>query len=165
GADRSRGRDLHRPALGRVRRMRFARRLDEVPPYLFAELERRIEEKERAGIDVISLGIGDPDLPTPDPVIRALAEAAHDPSTHRYPSNRGTDEFREAAAGFYRRRFGVELDPASEVVPALGGKEAVGHVCLALLDPGDLCLSPAPRSPPYTSGPLLAGAQIEYLPL
>jgi len=145
--------------------VKFARRLDEVPPYLFAELERKIEEKERAGIDVISLGIGDPDLPTPEPVIRALSEAAHDPSTHQYPSNRGTDEFREAAAGFYERRFGVELDPASEVVPALGGKEAVGHVCLALLDPGDLCLSPDPGYPPYTSGPLFAGAEIEYLAL
>jgi LL-diaminopimelate aminotransferase len=145
--------------------VKFARRLDEVPPYLFAELERKIEEKERAGIDVISLGIGDPDLPTPEPVIRALAEAARDPSTHQYPSNRGSDEFREAAAGFYERRFGVELDPASEVVPALGGKEAVGHVCLALLEPGDLCLSPDPGYPPYTSGPLFAGSEIEYLPL
>src|SRR5919108_4827248 len=121
------------------RPMKFARRLDQVPPYLFAELERKIAEKEQAGIDVISLGIGDPDLPTPKPVIAALVEAARDPSTHQYPSNRGSDEFREAAAGFYRRRFGVELDPASEVVPALGGKEAVGHVCLVLLDPGDVC--------------------------
>lgn len=145
--------------------MKFARRLDQVPPYLFAELERKIAEKEQAGIDVISLGIGDPDLPTPEPVIAALADAARDPSTHQYPSNRGSQEFREAAAGFYRRRFGVELDPASEVVPALGGKEAVGHVCLALLDPGGLCLSPDPGYPPYTSGPLFAGAEIEYLPL
>ena len=145
--------------------MKFARRLDQVPPYLFAELERKIEEKQRDGIDVISLGIGDPDLPTPEPVIRALAEAARDPSTHQYPSNRGSEEFREAAAGFYQRRFGVEFDPASEVVPALGGKEAVGHVCLALLDPSDLCLSPDPGYPPYTSGPLFAGAEIEYLPL
>ena len=145
--------------------MRFARRLDEVPPYLFAELERKIEEKERSGIDVISLGIGDPDLPTPEPVVTALAAGARDPATHRYPSNRGSDEFREAAAGFYRRRFGVELDPSSEIVPALGGKEAVGHVCLALLDPGAVCLSPDPGYPPYTSGPLFAGAEIEYLSL
>jgi LL-diaminopimelate aminotransferase len=145
--------------------VKFARRLDQVPPYLFAELERKIAEKEQAGIDVISLGIGDPDLPTPEPVVAALAEAARDPSTHRYPSNRGSKEFRDAAAGFYRRRFGIDLDPASEVVPALGGKEAVGHVCLALLDPGDLCLSPDPGYPPYTSGPLFAGADVEYLPL
>ena len=145
--------------------MKFARRLDQVPPYLFAELERKIEEKQRSGIDVISLGIGDPDLPTPEPVITALAAAARDPGTHQYPSNRGSEEFREAASGFYRRRFGVELDPASEIVPALGGKEAVGHVCLALLEPGDVCLSPDPGYPPYTSGPLFAGAEIEYLPL
>ena len=145
--------------------MKFARRLDQVPPYLFAELERKIAEKAQAGIDVISLGIGDPDLPTPEPVIAALAEGARDPLTHQYPSNQGSKEFREAAAGFYGRRFGVELDPASEVVPALGGKEAVGHVCLALLDPGGLSLSPDPGYPPYTSGPLFAGAEVEYLPL
>ena len=145
--------------------MRFAKRLDAVPPYLFAELERKIAEKRRAGVDVISLGIGDPDLPTPPVVVDALAEAARDPSTHRYPTNHGSDELREAAAGFYRERFGVELDPSSEVVPALGGKEAVGHIALALLDPGDVCLSPDPGYPPYTSGPLFAGADVHYLPL
>ena len=145
--------------------MRFARRLDAVPPYLFAELERKIAQKRREGVDVISLGIGDPDLPTPQVVVEALAEAARDPRTHRYPTNHGSEELREAAAGFYRERFGVELDPASEVVPALGGKEAVGHIALALLDPGDICLSPDPGYPPYTSGPLFAGAEVHYLPL
>src|SRR3954447_11933326 len=92
--------------------MRFARRLDVVPPYLFAELERKIAQKRHEGVDVISLGIGDPDLPTPQVVVEALAEAARDPRTHRYPTNHGWDELREAAAGFYRQRFGVELDPA-----------------------------------------------------
>jgi LL-diaminopimelate aminotransferase len=145
--------------------MRFARRLDAVPPYLFAELERKIAEKRRAGIDVISLGIGDPDLPTPQPVVDALADAARDPSTHRYPTNHGSDEFREVAAAFYRDRFGAELDPASEIVPALGGKEAVGHIAMGLLDPGDVCLSPDPGYPPYTSGPIFAGAEVHYLPL
>jgi LL-diaminopimelate aminotransferase len=145
--------------------LRFARRLDAVPPYLFAELERKIAEKRRAGVDVISLGIGDPDLPTPQPVVDALAAAAHDPETHQYPTNHGSDGFREAASGFYCERFGVELDPASEVVPALGGKEAVGHIALALLDPGDVCLSPDPGYPPYTSGPVFAGAEVHYLPL
>jgi LL-diaminopimelate aminotransferase len=145
--------------------VRFARRLDAVPPYLFAELERKIAEKRRAGVDVISLGIGDPDLPTPRPVVAALAEAARDPATHSYPTNHGSDEFRAAAADFYRDRFGVELDPASEIVPALGGKEAVGHIALALLDPGDVCLSPDPGYPPYTSGPVFSGAEIHYLPL
>jgi LL-diaminopimelate aminotransferase len=145
--------------------LRFAQRLDAVPPYLFAELERKIAQKRREGIDVISLGIGDPDLPTPPVVVDALADAARDPRTHQYPTNHGSDELREAAAGFYRQRFGVELDPASEIVPALGGKEAVGHIAMALLDPGDVCLSPDPGYPPYTSGPLFAGADVHYLPL
>ena len=145
--------------------MRFARRLDAVPPYLFAELERKIAEKRAAGVDVISLGIGDPDLPTPEPVVEALASGARDPATHQYPTNHGSDEFRQAAADFYQGRFGVELDPGSEVVPALGGKEAVGHMALALLDPGDVCLSPDPGYPPYTSGPVFAGADVHYLPL
>jgi len=145
--------------------VRFAKRLDAVPPYLFAELERKIAEKRREGVDVISLGIGDPDLPTPRAVVDALAEGAADPHTHQYPTNHGSDEFREAAAGFYRERFSVALDAASEVVPALGGKEAVGHIAFALLDPGDVCLSPDPGYPPYTSGPVFAGAQVHYLPL
>jgi LL-diaminopimelate aminotransferase len=145
--------------------VKFAKRLDAVPPYLFAELERKIAEKQRAGVDVISLGIGDPDLPTPEPVVTALAAAARDPATHRYPTNHGSEELRAAAAAFYRRRFGVELDPDSEIVPALGGKEAVGHICLALLEPGDVCLSPDPGYPPYTSGPLFSGAEVKYLPL
>ncbi len=88
--------------------MRFARRLDEVPPYLFAELERKIAEKTSAGIDVISLGIGDPDLPTPDAIVEAAAEAMRNAETHQYPTNHGTAEFRETAAGFYRDRFGVD---------------------------------------------------------
>jgi LL-diaminopimelate aminotransferase len=145
--------------------MRFAKRLDTVPPYLFAELERKLAEKQREGVDVISLGIGDPDLPTPQPVVDALIAGARDAATHQYPTNHGSEELREAAAEFYRDRFGVELDPGSEVVPALGGKEAVGHIALALLDPGDVSLSPDPGYPPYTSGPLFAGAELHYLPL
>ena len=145
--------------------MRFARRLDQVPPYLFAELERRIDALRAEGVDVISLGIGDPDLPTPAPVIEALRDAVRRPETHRYPSNRGLPEFREAVAGFYRDRFGVTIDPATEVIPVLGGKEGVAHVALACLDPGDVCLSPDPGYPPYTSGPVFAGADVHYLPL
>jgi len=145
--------------------MRFAKRLDLVPPYLFAELERKIEEKRREGIDVISLGIGDPDLPTPEPVIRELERAAASPETHRYPTNRGLDAFREAVSAFYRERFGADVDPASEIVPVLGGKEGVAHIALACLDPGDLALAPEPGYPPYTSGPLFAGAEVHYLPL
>jgi LL-diaminopimelate aminotransferase len=145
--------------------VKFAKRLDAVPPYLFAELERKVTEAERAGVDVISLGIGDPDLPTPPAVIDALAEAARDPRTHQYPTNHGTEEFRGAAADFYRDRFGVELDPNGEVIPVLGGKEGVGHIALACLDPGDVCLAPDPGYPPYTSGPVFAGATVHYLPL
>jgi LL-diaminopimelate aminotransferase len=145
--------------------MRFARRLDAVPPYLFAELERRIETLQAEGTDVISLGIGDPDLPTPPAVVTAMQRAVADAGTHRYPSNRGLAAFREAVAAFYGDRFGVELDPASEIVPVLGGKEGVAHVALACLDPGDVCLSPDPGYPPYTSGPVFAGAEVHYLPL
>jgi LL-diaminopimelate aminotransferase len=145
--------------------VKFARRLDGVPPYLFAELERKVVAAESAGIDVISLGIGDPDLPTPPEVIEALTEAARDPRTHGYPTNHGTQELRAAAAGFYRDRFGVELEPDGEVIPVLGGKEAVAHIALACLDPGDVCLAPDPGYPPYTSGPVFAGAEIHYLPL
>jgi LL-diaminopimelate aminotransferase len=145
--------------------MRFARRLDLVPPYLFAELEHKIEERRKAGVDVISLGIGDPDLPTPEPVVAALQEAAARPKTHQYPTNRGLDSFREAVADFYAERFETRLEPAAEIVPVLGGKEGVAHIAFACLDPGDVALSPEPGYPPYTSGPLFAGAEVQYLPL
>ncbi len=145
--------------------MKFAKRVDALPPYLFAELERLLESKRRQGIDVISLAIGDPDLPTPPAIVEAAAEALRNPSTHQYPTNHGTDEVREAAASFYRERFAVELDPASEIVPALGGKEAVGHIAMACLDPGAVALSPEPGYPPYTSGPVFSDAEVHYLPL
>jgi LL-diaminopimelate aminotransferase len=145
--------------------MKFARRLDAVPPYLFAELERKIAEKRATGVDVISLGIGDPDLPSPPPVVEAMQRAVADPRTHRYPTNQGLPSFRDAVAEFYTDRFGVTIDPATEVIPVLGGKEGVAHVALACLDPGDVCLSPEPGYPPYTSGPVFAGASVHYLPL
>src|SRR5918997_2368813 len=105
--------------------MRSSSRLERIPPYLFAQLERKIAEKKAQGIDVISLGIGDPDTPTPQLVIDALAAAAREPGTHQYPSNRGRQEFRDAVAAFYERRFGVTLDAAHEIVPALGAKECI----------------------------------------
>jgi LL-diaminopimelate aminotransferase len=145
--------------------MKFARRLEAVPPYLFAELERKIETLRAAGTDVISLGIGDPDLPTPGAVVEELRRQAGRPETHRYPSNRGLAPFREAIADFYAARFGVDVDPETEVIPVLGGKEGVAHVALACLDQGDVCLSPDPGYPPYTSGPVFAGAELHYLPL
>src|SRR5437763_1237706 len=121
--------------------MRPSSRLERIPPYLFAQLERKIAEKKAKGIDVISLGIGDPDTPTPQVVVDALREAAGDPGTHRYPSNRGRQEFRDAVAAFYARRFGVELDPATEIIPALGAKECIFNLNLAFLDPGDQVFS------------------------
>jgi LL-diaminopimelate aminotransferase len=145
--------------------MRFARRLDLVPPYLFAELERKIDEKAKAGIDVISLGIGDPDLPTPPAVVEEMQRQVGRPETHRYPSNRGLQAFRRSVSDFYADRFGVDIDPETEVVPVLGGKEGVAHIAFACVEPGDVCLSPEPGYPPYTSGPLFAGADIHYLPL
>src|SRR5438105_12526705 len=97
--------------------MRPSRRLERIPPYLFAELERKITAKREAGVDVINLGIGDPDMPTYEPIVAAAQRAVADPSTHQYPTNRGTQEFRDAVAAFYERRFGVSLDPDSEVMP------------------------------------------------
>jgi LL-diaminopimelate aminotransferase len=145
--------------------VRIARRVADLPPYLFAELERKIAEKRRAGVDVISLGIGDPDLPTADAVVAEAQRQVARPDTHRYPSNRGRRAFRDAVAEFYERRFGVTLDPEREVLPLLGGKEGVAHVCFAMLDPGDVCLAADPGYPVYTSGPLLAGAEPVLMPL
>jgi LL-diaminopimelate aminotransferase len=145
--------------------VKLARRLHAVPPYLFSELERKIAEARAQGIDVISLGIGDPDLPTPDALVERMAREIRDPATHQYPTNRGAKEFRDAAADFYRARFGVEIDPDTEVLAVLGGKEGVGHVALACLDPGDVCLAPDPGYPPYTAGTVFSGAEVHYLPL
>ncbi len=118
-----------------------------------------------AGVDVISLGIGDPDTPTPEVVVEAMREQVARPDTHQYPSNRGREGFREAVAEFYAGRFGVDLDPDSEVIPALGAKEAVANVNLAFLDPGDVALASDPGYPVYTTGPLLAGADPVPMPL
>jgi LL-diaminopimelate aminotransferase len=145
--------------------MQRSKRLDRLPPYLFAELERKVREKKEAGVDVISLGIGDPDTPTPVPVVDALAAGAADPSTHRYPSNRGRPELREAFARFYERRFGVRLDPESEIVPALGAKECIFNLNLAFLDPDSIALAADPGYPVYTGGPLLSGSEAVLMPL
>jgi LL-diaminopimelate aminotransferase len=145
--------------------MRPSERLSRIPPYLFAELERKIADKRAQGVDVISLGIGDPDTPTPELVIDELARAAADPGTHQYPSNRGRPELREAVAGFYERRFGVALDPGTEIVPALGAKECIFNLNLAFLDPGDVALAADPGYPVYTGGPLLSGGEPVLMPL
>ncbi len=139
--------------------MRPSRRLAQIPPYLFAELERKIADKQAAGVDVISLGIGDPDTPTYPPIVAAAQRAVADPGTHRYPTNRGRREFREALAAFYDRRFGVAIDPATEVMPAIGAKECIFNLSLAFLDPGDVALASDPGYPVYTGGPLMAGGE------
>jgi LL-diaminopimelate aminotransferase len=145
--------------------MRPTKRLERIPPYLFAELERKITAKREAGVDVISLGIGDPDMPTYEPIVAAAQRAVADPSTHQYPTNRGRQEFRDAVAAFYERRFGVSLDPDSEVMPAIGAKECIFNLNLAFLDPGELALAADPGYPVYTGGPLLAGAEAAVMPL
>jgi LL-diaminopimelate aminotransferase len=142
-----------------------SKRLEAIPPYMFAELERRIAAKKEEGIDVISLGIGDPDTPAYPHIVEAMQAAVADPGTHQYPSNRGRAEFRDAFAGFYRRRFGVEIDPESEVIPAIGAKECIYNLCFAFLDPGDAALAADPGYPVYTGGPVLAGAEPIVMPL
>jgi len=142
-----------------------SKRLDLIPPYLFAELERKIAAKRAQGIDVISLGIGDPDRPTPAIVVDAMQEAVTEPETHQYPSNRGRPDFRQAVSDFYMRRFDVELDPDTEVMPAIGAKECIFNLNLAFLDPGDAALSADPGYPVYTGGPLMAGADPVLMPL
>ncbi|HEX3802627.1 MAG TPA: LL-diaminopimelate aminotransferase [Solirubrobacteraceae bacterium] len=145
--------------------MRPSSRLEKIPPYLFAELERKIAEKRAAGIDVISLGIGDPDTPTYPEIVAAAQRAVAIPRTHQYPSNRGRQDFREAVAAFYARRFGVELDPDTEVMPAIGAKECIFNLNLAFLDPGDVALASDPGYPVYTGGPILVGAEPVLMPL
>jgi LL-diaminopimelate aminotransferase len=139
--------------------MRPSSRLEKIPPYAFAQLERKIAEKRAAGVDVISLGIGDPDRPTPPLIVEAMQEAVTESETHQYPSNRGRADFRAAVSDFYERRFDVTLDPETEVIPALGGKEAIFNLNLAFLDPGDYALAADPGYPVYTGGPWLAGAE------
>jgi LL-diaminopimelate aminotransferase len=142
-----------------------SRRLEAVPAYMFAELERRVEEKLTAGIDVISLGIGDPDRPTYPYIVEAMRTAVADPVNHHYPSNRGREEFRRALAAFYDQRFGVEIDAESEVIPAIGAKECIYNLCFAFCDPGDIALAADPGYPVYTGGPALAGAEAVLMPL
>ncbi len=145
--------------------MQPSKRLERIPPYLFAELERKVAAKRAAGVDVISLGIGDPDRPTPALVVEAMQEAVSEPETHQYPSNRGRDDFREAVCDFYERRFDVRLDRETEVMPVIGAKECIFNLNLAFLDEGDVALAADPGYPVYTGGPLLAGAEPVLMPL
>jgi LL-diaminopimelate aminotransferase len=145
--------------------MKLSQRLDKLPPYLFVEINRKIAEKQARGEDIISFGIGDPDMPTPQHIIDHLCKAAHDPANHRYPETAGLPELCQAIAQWYHRRFGVTLDPSKEILPLIGSKEGIGHISFCLIDPGDIALVPDPGYPVYSMSTLLAGGEPYLLPL
>jgi LL-diaminopimelate aminotransferase len=146
-------------------RIEMAKRIDQIPPYLFAEIDKKKAEMRQKGMDLIDLGIGDPDLPTPRPIIDRLKKAAEDPKNHRYPSYEGMIEFRTAVAQWYERRFGVRIDPGTEVLSLIGSKEGIAHIPLAFVNPGDLVLIPSPGYPVYRVATLFAGGIPHFLPL
>ena len=137
--------------------MKVAKRIETLPPYLFAEIDRKIAAKRAAGVDVISFGVGDPDSPTPPHIVAAMKDAAADAATHQYPSYFGMAEFRRSIAAWYDRRFGVTLDPDTEVLPLIGSKEGIAHLPIAYIDPGDTALIPDPGYPVYQVATHLAG--------
>jgi len=142
-----------------------ADRLKQLPPYLFVEIDKAKRKLQAAGKDVIDLGVGDPDLPTPPHIINRMKQAADDPANHRYSFTEGIKELREAIARWYDRRFGVQLDPSTEVLPLLGSKEGIAHFPLAVCNSGDAVLVPDPCYPPYRSGTIFAGAEVVSMPL
>ncbi|MGD0074871.1 MAG: LL-diaminopimelate aminotransferase [Candidatus Binataceae bacterium] len=146
-------------------RIKLASRLSLLPPYLFAELDRLKKELQQKGVDVISLGIGDPDLPTPRHIVESLQRAAEKKENHRYPDYQGLTRFREAAAGWYKQRFGVSVDPQSEVCALIGSKEGIANFPAAIVDPGDIVLIPDPGYPVYYSGCVFNGGEPYFVPL
>ena len=142
-----------------------AERLKKLPPYLFKELDRKRDEAISKGVDVIDLGVGDPDLPTPEPVVEDMKKAVQDPMNHRYPSYSGMIEFRKAAAQWYKNRFGVSLDPEQEVLSLIGSKEGIAHFPLAFVNPGDIVLVPTPAYPVYNIATIFAGGTSFFMPL
>ncbi|MCT7988182.1 pyridoxal phosphate-dependent aminotransferase [Laspinema olomoucense] len=146
--------------------MQFAKRLEKIPPYLFAEIDRKRNELIAKGIDIINMGVGDPDKPTPAHILQAMHEAIEDPATHNYPPYQGTKEFREAATQWMEKRFGVKgLDPDQEIVSSIGSKEAIHNTFLAFVEPGDYTLIPDPGYPVYRSSTLFAGGEPYVMPL
>lgn len=148
-----------------MRRYEIASRLKKLPPYLFAETDKKKKAAIAAGRDVINLGIGDPDQPTPAFIIEAMHEAAKDPATHQYALDNGDPVFRKEIAAFMDRRFGVRVDPETEVYPTIGSKEAIAHFPMAFVDPGDIALIPEPCYPPYRSGVIFSGGVPIYMDL
>lgn len=146
-------------------RYRLSRRIQALPPYLFAEIDRKKQEIRARGVDIIDLGVGDPDRPTPRFIVDRMKKEAAVPANHRYPSYEGLPSFRVAAADWYRRRFGVSLDPASEVVALIGSKEGIAHFPLAFVNPGDVVLVPDPGYPVYHIATMFAGGRSHFLPL
>jgi len=140
-------------------------RLKALPPYLFRELDRLRDEVKASGVDIIDFGVGDPDLPTPRHIVEAIKKAVENPSTHRYPSYSGMNDFRDAVARWYERRFGVKLDPPTEVITLIGSKEGIAHIPLAFLNPGDVSLVPSPAYPVYHTGTILASGISYFMPL
>ena len=140
-------------------------RIKRLPPYLFVELDRKKAEIQAKGVDVIDLGIGDPDLPSPDFVVEAMASAVRNPKNHRYPSSQGSPAFRQAAASFCRKRFGLELDPDTQVCACIGSKEAIAHFPIAFVEPEDIVLVPSPGYPVYHIGTLFCGGISYFMPL
>jgi LL-diaminopimelate aminotransferase len=140
-------------------------RLKNLPPYLFKEIDKQKEEVKKRGVDIISLGVGDPDMPTPHHIIEALQKAAADPENHKYPSYTGMDEFNKAVARWYRKRFNVKLDPANEVVTLIGSKEGIAHIPLAFINPGDIALMSSPGYPVYNVGVQFAGGASYFMDL
>jgi len=145
--------------------VRFSERVQQLPPYLFVSISRTIAEKKARGIDVISFGIGDPDIPTPDAVLDALEAGARKPANHRYPESEGLPAFRKAVTDWYQRRFGLSLDPDSEALNLIGAKEGIGHVALCFIDQGDVALVPDPGYPVYSIGTMFAGGESFFMPL
>lgn len=145
--------------------IKVATRIKTLPPYLFAAIDKMKQEAIARGGDIINLGIGDPDLPTPMPIIESLAHAAKDPRHHQYPSYEGMLSFRKAVAGWYNRRFNVALDPTNEVLTLIGSKEGIGHIHLAFVDPGDIVLVPSPGYPVYPVGTSFSGGTSHIMPL
>jgi LL-diaminopimelate aminotransferase len=143
----------------------LADRLAALPPYLFAEIDRVKAEVKARGVDIISLGIGDPDMPTPDCIVEALCAAAKKPENHQYPSYVGLLAFRTAVAAWYKARFGVSLDPEHEVVSLIGSKEGIAHFPLAYVNPGDLVLVCSPNYPVYPVATGFCGGEVKVLPL
>ncbi len=145
--------------------MKVAKRIEKLPPYLFVEISRKIAEKKAKGEDVVSFGIGDPDIPTPPHIIEKLCQTAHDPANHRYPESDSLPELRRAVAEWYKKRFGVSFDPDKEVLPLIGAKEGIAHIAFCFIDPGDTVLITDPAYPVYGIGTSLAGGRSYYLPL